>query len=143
MEGETKREYGSGSIYQRKDGKWVAEINKKFIYGNSEVEVKRKLKAYKVELKKNDFVQIQRITVREYMDRWLYGVKVHELKLGYKSIFAYCMISGNLYQASHICFIADIFKSLLFSSDKNLFLCLTGLPGVNLRVRLSFDNLHE
>ena len=44
----TKRGNGEGSIYHRKDGRWVAEITiegrqRKFVYGKTRKEVQEKL----------------------------------------------------------------------------------------------------
>ena len=54
MASKIKREYGTGSISQRKDGKWQGRVNlgtdfngkrkQKYFYGNTEKEVKKKLK---------------------------------------------------------------------------------------------------
>lgn len=90
MADKARREYGSGSISQRKDGKWTGRIiigfnengkpKVKAVYGSTENEVKRKLKAYKAELEKNDYVNIQRNTVGNYMTDWLTKKKRNELK---------------------------------------------------------------
>ena len=82
-----RRDKGDGSIYQRKsDGKWVAKYTPssgaktKVLYGNSEQEVKKKLREYKKEIAKNDFVEIQKITVEKYMNDWLYNIEANVLK---------------------------------------------------------------
>ena len=59
-----KRDYGEGSISQRKDGTWTARIflgksadgkqKIKAIYGKTEKEVKKKLKEFKEEMIKYD-----------------------------------------------------------------------------------------
>lgn len=75
---------GEGSVYQSKNGSWVAEIRtggkRKVFYGKAESEVKKKLKAYKTELIKNDYVEVKKRTVKDYMDDWLYNTQVHTLK---------------------------------------------------------------
>lgn len=86
----SRREKGEGSISQRKDGTWTARLNLgldsdgkrkiKAFYGKTEREVKNKLKEYKKELIKNDFVEVQKTTVKEYMENWLVNVKRGELK---------------------------------------------------------------
>lgn len=85
-----KREYGSGSVSQRKDGTWTARIKIgtkedgspriKAFYGKSEREVKRKLKEFKTILNKYDGVVAGRGTVGAYMSDWLYETKINELK---------------------------------------------------------------
>jgi len=81
-----RRDKGDGSVYQRKDGLWVAQITPapgakdKYFYGKTETEVKRKLREFKKEIARNDFFEIQKITVGEYMDNWLRTVKVNNLK---------------------------------------------------------------
>ena len=82
-----KRDHGDGSIYKREsDGKWVGSIKpthsskRKVFYGKTELEVKKKLKAFMKELAKNDYIEVQKSTVKDYMDNWLYTVKVNELK---------------------------------------------------------------
>ena len=90
MTGKTRREYGSGSISQRKDGRWTGRVviglnengnpKVKAVYGNSEAEVKKKLKALKADLAKNDYINVQRNTVGKYMTEWLTTKKRNELK---------------------------------------------------------------
>lgn len=87
---EKRRDKGDGSIYQRKDGLWVSQIqigkkadgkaNVKMFYGKTEQEVKKKLKNYKHELIKNDHTEVKKITVKQYMDNWLYNIQINELK---------------------------------------------------------------
>ena len=70
--------YGDGSIFQRSGDKgWVAKYcprpgaKMKYLYGKTEAEVKRKLRAYK---QSADVVQQQapaRLSVEEYLLRWL------------------------------------------------------------------------
>lgn len=85
-----KRESGAGSITQRKDGLWTARImvgylpngrpHIKALYGHSQAEVKRKLKALKDELAKNDYNVVKRESVQNYMTRWLQDNKKNILK---------------------------------------------------------------
>lgn len=86
----TRREYGSGSVSQRKDGTWTARMvigvtpsgnpKIKALYGKTEREVKRKLKDFQKEFYKNDQVTTARESVERYMRRWLYSKKANELK---------------------------------------------------------------
>jgi len=85
--GEKRRDKGEGSIYFREsDKRWVAKYvatpgsKPKVLYGKIEQEVKKKLREYKKEIIKNDYVEVQKITVKDYMENWLFNVKIHELK---------------------------------------------------------------
>jgi len=85
-----RREYGTGSISQRKDGSWTARLvigvtdqgkpKVKAFYGKTEREVKKKLKDFQKEFVKNDSVVVQRNTVANYMTDWLENNKKNELK---------------------------------------------------------------
>ena len=82
MANNTKREYGTGSISQRKDGKWQGRINlgtdingvrkQKYFYGNTEKEVKKKLKEYFVSGEKYNANNIARMTLEEFLVDWLH-----------------------------------------------------------------------
>ncbi|MDD6967558.1 MAG: hypothetical protein PUK18_08690 [Firmicutes bacterium] len=73
-----RRNYGSGSISQRKDGTWTArmiigtnEAGKpriKAFYGKSEREVKKKMKEFEKELHKNDGTVVQKNTIEAYLN---------------------------------------------------------------------------
>ncbi len=52
----------------------------KALYGDTEREVKRKLKEFQIEFYKNDQTVVQRSTVESYMKRWLYNNKQNLLK---------------------------------------------------------------
>ena len=86
-----KRENGQGSIYLRKDGRWVASIqngfkengkpNIKTKYAKTQAEAKRKLK----ELIKEIYTPTEEVItnnslVREYCDNWLQNVQSNILK---------------------------------------------------------------
>lgn len=72
-----RRDYGSGSISQRKDGTWTARMiigtneagnpRIKAFYGKSEREVKKKMKEFEKELHKNDGTVVQKNTVETYI----------------------------------------------------------------------------
>lgn len=90
MSGRRRRDYGSGSISQRKDGTWTARVvigtndngtpKIKALYGKTEREVRKKLKEFQNELHKNDRIVVQKSTVESYMLNWLHSVKSNELK---------------------------------------------------------------
>ena len=80
-----KRKYGEGSIYQRKDGRWVAKFKgegmtkPRVVYAKSEPEAKRKLR----ELKKDAAKGLVNSTSRrfgDYADQWLYTFKLHSVE---------------------------------------------------------------
>lgn len=80
-----KRKYGEGSIYQRKDGRWVAKFKgegmtkPRVVYAKSEPEAKRKLR----ELKKDAAKGLVKSTSRrfgDYADQWLYTFKLHSVE---------------------------------------------------------------
>ena len=85
-EKDKRRDKGDGSVYQRNDGVWVAAYKPegwkkpKVLYGKTENEAKKKLREFKKEAVKYSLVAIEKITLEEYMDRWLNTVKIYELK---------------------------------------------------------------
>lgn len=75
-----RRGAGEGSIYQRADGSWCAIIDlgivngkrkRKFIYGSSRKEVAEKLKQLLHQQQQGINVDPERLTVGEFLDRWL------------------------------------------------------------------------
>ena len=85
-----RREKGSGSISQRKDGTWTGRAfvgfkrdgrqNIKAVYGKTEAEVKRKLKALQKEIIKFEPQESVKLTLSELLDDWLNNIKRLELK---------------------------------------------------------------
>ena len=77
MSEKKKRGQGEWSFSQRKDGLWTGRIDIgtqengkrkiKAVYGKTEQEVKRKLKELKKELIKNDYQEVKKQSVRQYM----------------------------------------------------------------------------
>lgn len=84
-----RRERGSGSVSQRKDGTWTGRIclgykengkqNIKAVYGKTESEVKRKLKALQNDAIKYDTVSLPKLTFTELLTDWISNKK-YELK---------------------------------------------------------------
>jgi integrase len=75
-----RRGAGEGSIYQRDDGSWCAIIDlgivngkrkRKFVYGGSRKEVAEKLKGLLNQQQQGVNIDPERITVGEFLDRWL------------------------------------------------------------------------
>ena len=86
----TRRDKGEGCISQMANGKWTARLTVgrtaegkqiiKAFYGKTEKEVKRKLKDYKIELIKNNHLEIKKETIEEYLTDWLLNTKKVTLK---------------------------------------------------------------
>lgn len=82
---EKKKLYGDGSIYQRKDGRWVAQYaipggGKRYLYGRSSKEVERKLRDLK---RSPEFIVTQNTsnaTVEEYANYWVETYKKDAVK---------------------------------------------------------------
>lgn len=71
-----RRGNGEGSIYQRKDGRWVGEATlpnrkRKSIYGKTRSEVASKLRDLQVQVSNGQPVGPERITLRQYAETWL------------------------------------------------------------------------
>ncbi len=85
-----RREKGSGGISLRKDGSWVGRFDAgvkadgkrdvKTVYAKSEAECRRKLRELIKQIHANEYVQVERKSVKTYMDSWLENVKRNELK---------------------------------------------------------------
>lgn len=90
------RQYGEGSIYQRKDGRWVAKYKSEemlkpcVLYGKTETEVKRKLREFKKEAALG-VVERKRMRFAPYAERWFYTFKQHSVESStfdrYESIY--------------------------------------------------------
>jgi integrase len=90
-----RRGSGEGSIYQRADGSWCAIIDlgmvngkrkRKFVYGTSRKEVAEKLKQLLHQQQQGITIDPERITVGEFLDRWLDEViKPHRRARTYRS----------------------------------------------------------
>ena len=90
MANKTKREYGTGSISQRKDGKWQGRVNlgtdingkrkQKYFYGSTEKEVKKKLREYFINGEKYSVNNIAKMTLEEFLVDWLENILVNTLK---------------------------------------------------------------
>lgn len=86
----SKRCNGEGSVYKRKNGRWMGSITigrdssgkpiRKTIYGKSKKEVIEKLNTLKHDIKIGDYVEPDKITVFEWMNYWLKIYKKHKLK---------------------------------------------------------------
>ena len=87
--GKKLREYGTGSVSQLKDGRWTARMvigtttdgkpKVKAFYGDSEREVKKKLKDFQKDFALNGSKPNLKGTVEKYMTDWLYHNKQNTL----------------------------------------------------------------
>lgn len=86
----SKRCNGEGSVYQRKDGKWMGSITvgrkksgkliRKAVYGKTKKEVITKMDSIKHDIKIGDYVEPDKITVSEWIIYWLKTYKKNKLK---------------------------------------------------------------
>lgn len=90
-----RRGAGEGSIYQRPDGTWCAMIElgivngkrkRKYLYGDTRKEVAEKLKQLLNQQQQGVNIDPERLTVAEFLDRWLEQViKPHRRPRTYSS----------------------------------------------------------
>ncbi len=70
-----RRANGEGSIYQRKDKRWVAEVEiagkTQYFYGRKQSEVKAKLDDALEKARKGIYVKPTNITFEEWLDTWM------------------------------------------------------------------------
>lgn len=80
-----RRGRGEGSIYKRADGRWVGSYSagyngegkrrRRVVYGESKKEVKDRLRELENEVAAGRPVEVQRITLAEYLDRWIASIE--------------------------------------------------------------------
>ena len=81
----TNRHYGEGSIYQRKDGRWVAKYRDEamakpqYLYGSTEAEVRRKLRDWKKQAA-HGLNACKKVFFRDYANNWFYTFKQHSVE---------------------------------------------------------------
>ena len=81
-----QRGHGEGSVYQRKDGRWVASITlenrkRKYFYGETRKEVQEKLKVALHEQQQGTLATGPQQTVKQYLEHWLEEVHKPTLRL--------------------------------------------------------------
>lgn len=82
-----QRGRGEGSIYQRKDGRWVASIvledhSRKYYYGQTRKEVYEKLKNAQHEYEQGILATGRQQTIKQYLEYWLEDVHKAKIRLG-------------------------------------------------------------
>jgi integrase len=80
-----RRGRGEGSIYQRANGYWCANVSagysdtgkrrRKTVYGATKQEVQDKLHQVATEVANGSPVEAQKLTLGEFLDRWLSTIK--------------------------------------------------------------------
>ncbi len=80
------RGHGEGSIYQRKDGRWVGEISledhsRKQFYGKTKKEVQEKLRQAINDQKQGTLVTAPQQTIQAYLEYWLEEVHKPTIRL--------------------------------------------------------------
>jgi integrase len=74
-----RRSRGEGSVYKRKDGSWCAQYShgskKKYLYAKTKKAVTDRLREQMNAIHTGDLVEIEPVTIDEYLDRWLASVE--------------------------------------------------------------------
>src|SRR3989440_2738314 len=81
-----QRGHGEGTIYHRKDGRWVASITlenrkRKYFYGETRKEVQEKLKVALHEQQQGTLPTGPQQTVKQYLEHWLEEVHKPTIRL--------------------------------------------------------------
>src|SRR5213082_1351982 len=82
-----QRGHGEGSIYQRKDGRWVASMTlenrkRKYFYGETRKEVQEKLKVALHEQQQGTLATGAKQTVKQFLEQWLEEVHKPNIRQG-------------------------------------------------------------
>ncbi len=79
-----KRGNGEGSLYQRQDGTWCAQVRidgrRPTVYGRTRKEVQDKLLQLRAEAKEGILPPPEQLTVARHLERWLEDVVRHSVK---------------------------------------------------------------
>ena len=86
MAKQKQRGHGEGSIYQRKDGRWVASLTleggkRKEFYGKTRKEAYEKLKKAQHQQQQGTLVTGSQQTVKQYLEQWLEQVHKPTIRL--------------------------------------------------------------
>lgn len=101
-----RRGHGEGSIYQRKDGRWVAEITlengkRKPMYGKTRKEVADRLNQALQEQKQGTLIDAPQQTVEAHLNQWLH-MKHRELKGGTFAYYTYNVECHIIPELGHV-----------------------------------------
>ncbi len=79
MAARKRRGRGEGSVYRRKDGRWVGQYEangkRRYVYGDTRAEVSKKITAAMAERDKGLVFDAGNLTLAEYLDLWLDSVR--------------------------------------------------------------------
>ena len=112
------RGYGEGSVYQRKDGRWVGKykdekmLKPRYVYGKTEAEARRKLREFKKTIV-HGITDCRKVLLSTYIERWLYTFKaaaVENTSFDRLESVYYTRISSRRLAASNL----GISKRLIF-----------------------------
>lgn len=98
-----RRGHGEGSIYQRKDGRWVASITlenrkRKYLYGDTRREVQEKLKLALREQQQGKLATGPQQAVKQFLEQWL--IQVHKPTIREGSYVTYSsVLNKHVYPA--------------------------------------------
>ena len=76
---ERRRGKGEGSIYRRKDGRWVGQYEvsgkRRYVYGRTRKEIAQKLNKAIAERDAGLFYDCKNLSLAAYLDRWLDSIR--------------------------------------------------------------------
>src|ERR1700676_103011 len=80
-----RRDAGDGSLFQRKDGRWVAQLRdpdgrRRYLYGATRVQAKQRLLEAHAVVQTGQPLADQRLTLGRYLQEWLAGLSTATLK---------------------------------------------------------------
>jgi integrase len=80
-----RRDAGDGSLFQRKDGRWVAQLldpdgRRRYLYGATRAQAKQRLLEAQAVVQTGQSLPDQRLTVGRYLQEWLVGLSTATLK---------------------------------------------------------------
>lgn len=71
----TRKSYGDGSVFPRKDGRWEATAvikgQRKSFYGRTKAEARQKRDEAKRQVARNEYVEMNRQKLKDYLEYWL------------------------------------------------------------------------
>jgi integrase len=80
-----RRDAGDGSLFQRKDGRWVAQLRdpdgrRRYLYGATRAEAKQRLLEAQAVVQTGQPLPDQRLTLGRYLQEWIAGLSTASLK---------------------------------------------------------------
>jgi len=101
------RSHGEGTISQRKDGRWQAQISigdgkRKTFYGKTKKEVQEKLRVAINEQKQGKLALSSNQTVKQFLDDWLENVHKHRIRPNTYGIYRQLLDNHILPAIGHV-----------------------------------------